>query len=218
VTVPFPRLEPLGDRALLVVLGDQIAAPVHRRVLALRERLERSALPGLVELVPAYASVTIHYDPLATGYDALAERVREALGTVETGEEAPPGRLVTIPLHYDGPDLGEVAARTGRPRAEVIERHAGREYRVYLLGFVPGFAYLGDLDPVLALPRRSEPRTRVPAGAVAIAGAQTGIYPFSTPGGWHLIGTTSLRLFDPTANPPVRLQVGDRVRFVPQPP
>ncbi|HEV8198267.1 MAG TPA: 5-oxoprolinase subunit PxpB, partial [Gemmatimonadales bacterium] len=121
--------------------------------------------------------------------------------------------LVTIPVRYDGPDLAYVARETGLTEREVIRLHAEPEYRVYLLGFAPGFAYLGDLDPALVLPRRSAPRLRVPAGAVAIGGAQTGVYPLATPGGWHLIGSTSLKMFDPAREPAALLRAGDRVRF-----
>ncbi|HLB54334.1 MAG TPA: 5-oxoprolinase subunit PxpB, partial [Gemmatimonadales bacterium] len=120
---------------------------------------------------------------------------------------------VLIPVRYDGPDLEEVSARTSLTREEVIRRHTAPEYLVYLLGFAPGFGYLGDLDPALILPRRSAPRTRVPAGSVAIAGAQTAVYPLETPGGWHLIGRTTLSLFDPRRDPPALLAPGDRVRF-----
>ncbi|HEX9167224.1 MAG TPA: 5-oxoprolinase subunit PxpB, partial [Gemmatimonadales bacterium] len=124
-----------------------------------------------------------------------------------------PGREWVIPVRYDGPDLEWVAARTGLNPDEVVRRHSARLYTVYLLGFVPGFAYLGELDPTLVLPRRSTPRQRVPAGSVAIAGAQTAVYPLATPGGWHLIGQTTLRLFDPEREPPALLAAGDTVRF-----
>ena len=213
-----PRVVPLGDRALLVTLGDRIDSRLHAVVLGLERTLRGAPVPGVLELVPAYASLTVHFDPFATEPERLERWIRETLGRVGAGgEAAPPGRLHSIPVRYDGPDLDEVARRTGLPVSEVIARHTAREYRVYLLGFVPGWAYLGDLDPALVLPRRAEPRTRVPAGSVAIAGEQTGIYPCVTPGGWHLIGSTTVRLFDPALTPPALLAVGDRVRFVPEP-
>jgi KipI family sensor histidine kinase inhibitor len=124
------------------------------------------------------------------------------------------GREHVIPVQYDGPDLEDVARRTGLAVADVIARHSAPTYTVYFLGFVPGWAYLGELDPALVVPRRTEPRARVPAGSVAIAGAQTGVYPYAIPGGWHLIGRTSVGLFDPMRDPPAVFAAGDRVRFV----
>jgi KipI family sensor histidine kinase inhibitor len=135
-------------------------------------------------------------------------------GHAERSEGAGP-RLHTIPVRYDGPDLQHVAEQTGLSPSEVIRRHAEPEYLVYLLGFAPGFGYLGDLHPSLVLPRRSSPRTRVPAGSVAIAGAQTAVYPLATPGGWQLLGSTSLKMFDPARDPAALLKAGDRVRFEP---
>jgi len=171
------------------------------------------ALPGVQEAVPGYATVTLFYDPAAVDYHALGAMVTPML----TPEMAPSGSAVehVIPVRYDGPDLQDVAQRTGITVARVIELHHSRVYTVYLIGFVPGFAYLGELDPALELPRRDQPRTRVPAGSVAIAGRQTGIYPLQTAGGWHLIGHTSTPMFDPLAHPPATLAAGDRVRFVP---
>jgi KipI family sensor histidine kinase inhibitor len=213
-----PAIVPLGEEGWTVVLGDRVDPEVHRRVTQLAARLAAATLPGLVEIVPAYAAVTVFFD----AGEAPAEEVREAIARVAAapaGEaaEPPPSHLVPIPVRYDGPDLSGVAERTGLSPDEVIRRHAAPEYRVYLLGFAPGFAYLGDLDPALVLPRRSSPRTRVPAGSVAIAGAQTAVYPLPTPGGWHLIGSTPLVLFDPSRDPAALLRVGDRVRFVPEP-
>ena len=216
MNLPAPAVFPLGEAAWTVVLGDRVDPAIHERVLALAARVAEAELSFALEIVPAYAALTVFFDPLR----ADAERLRERLAALAVEQlptsrppDLPTSRLLTIPVRYDGPDLGLVAERTALTRDEVVRRHAGREYRVYMLGFAPGWAFLGDLDPALVLPRRPEPRTRVPPGSVAIAGAQTGVYPLATPGGWHLIGSTSLRLFDPSRDPPVLFRPGDRVRF-----
>ena len=209
-----PPVVALGEAAWTVVLGDRVDRALHERVTALVTALGEAALPGVLEIVPAYAAVTVFFDPAAADADALRDTLaRMATDLTFRPSVLPSERLLTIPVTYDGPDLDEVASRTGLSRDDVILRHTAPEYRVYLLGFAPGFAYLGDLDPSLVLPRRSSPRTRVPAGSVAIAGAQTGVYPLATPGGWHLIGTTPLAMFDPARAPAVLLRAGDRVRF-----
>ena len=200
---------PLGESAWTMVLGDRVDREIHRRVTALAEQVRAAAIPGIVELVPAYATLTVFFDG---DRRATLEALRRVSWRDAPGPEVV-GSLHTIPVTYRGPDLEAVARATGLSAAEVVRRHSEREYVVYLLGFAPGFAYLGDLDPVLVLPRRPTPRTRVPAGSVAIAGSQTGIYPLDTPGGWHLIGSTSVRLFDPAREPAALLRAGDRVRF-----
>lgn len=216
MTEPAWRLTPLGESALTVTLGHRVDRALHDRVLNLAHRIGSARWPGIRDIVPAYSTVTLFYDPLITGYEAVAAAVR-FLEPLDRTEAVPPaaGREFRFRVRYDGPDLEEVARRTGLSRQEVIARHAAPEYRVYLLGFVPGFAYLGELDPALVLPRRAPPRLRVPAGAVAIAGEQTGVYPMATPGGWHLIGSTDAALFDPDRDQPALLAVGDRVRFEP---
>jgi inhibitor of KinA len=215
VTAALPRVSPLGDAALIVTLGETIDGRTRRLVLTLAHELARHPVPGTIEVVAATTTVTVHYDPLKTDYpsarDAILPRIpHEPLSSIEGS-----GRLVEIPVRYDGPDLEAVAAATGLSRDEVVRRHTAREYEVYFLGFVPGWAYLGELDPSLVLPRRPAPRPRVPAGSVAIAGAQTGVYPAETPGGWHLIGRTTVAMFDPRRDPASLLAAGDRVRFVP---
>jgi len=217
VSPAVPRLLPLGESAWTLVLGNRIDRALHRRVLALARVIEGRRIAGVREIVPAYAALTVFCDPLTDGEAIgreLARLAAEPLPEHPQGGEAA-GRLVNIPTRYDGPDLEEVARRTGLARSEVIRRHAAPEYTVYLLGFAPGFAYLGELDPALHLPRRETPRIRIPAGSVAIAGAQTGVYPLATPGGWHLIGTTDLLLFDRNRPQPALLHAGDRVRFEP---
>ena len=218
-----PRLAPLGDGAVTITLGDRVELALNRRVHRLAASIARATLSGVVDVVPAYTTVTVFYEPLHTGYAdivaALAPLVAAHDATDDATDDAEAAadasREHVIPVRYAGPDLAEVAQRTGLTTAEVIARHAAPAYTVYLLGFVPGFAYLGDLDPALALPRRAHPRPRVPAGSVAIAGRQTAVYPLPTPGGWHLIGQTDAPLLDPARTPPTALAPGDRVRFVP---
>lgn len=209
-----PVFAPLGDAAILVTLGDSIARTLNSRVHACAAAVRAARLPEVLDIVPAYASFAVHYDPSAATADELTAALR-AIVTAPLADEPAAGeaRTVVIPVHYAGPDLGAVADATGLSVEDVIARHSSVEYFVYMLGFAPGFAYLGDLDPALHLPRRESPRTRVPRGSVAIAGAQTAVYPLETPGGWHLIGSTDLALFDARREPPSLLHAGARVRF-----
>jgi inhibitor of KinA len=225
------RVKPFGDAALLVVLGEHVNRAVNDRVhrLALGLDVRAARMPGLGVTVPAYASVLVPFDPLvlaeADVRGVIADALRAAGGAVAAeepaitpGPAAELGPVTHVPVRYggaDGPDLAEVAARTGLAEDDVIRLHAGAEYRVFCVGFVPGFPYLGMLPEELALPRRPTPRLRVPAGSVAIAGRQTGIYPSDTPGGWHVIGRTDLAAWDPHREPPALLEPGARVRFEP---
>lgn len=210
------RFLPVGDTAFTVEFGDRIDpainALVHRTAALLAEALPE----GLVETVPSFRSLLVHYDPLRTSAQAL----QAFIGPLELEDDPrqAPSRIWRIPVLYGGvagPDLAEVAAATGLGKAEVIALHAGTLYRVYVQGFLPGFAYLGDLPEALDLPRRTSPRVRVPPGSVAIAQRMSGIYPVESPGGWHLIGHTPLRFFDPAQSPPTLFAPGDGVRFVP---
>lgn len=215
---PYPQVLPLGDSALLVVLGEGVGLSLSARVARLAAELRALPAPGLEGVVPAYAAVALHFDPCVVDAGELAEQVG-ALATAELARPEPDptvgGRLHVLPVRYDGPDLRTVAEQKQLSPAEIVRRHAARTYRVLFLGFVPGFGYLGPLDPALALPRRTEPRRRVPRGSVAVAGEQTAVYPIETPGGWHLIGRTDIVLFDPEREPPNLLAPGDRVRFEP---
>lgn len=211
----FPRVEPLGDSALLVVLGEGTDPSLMARVVGLAERIGHSHLPGVRDIVPAYGSVAVFFDALTQDGEALAGQLALAAQSPESPAHAAPRAVHVLPVRYDGPDLADVAERTGLSPGEVIRRHSEPVYNVHFLGFVPGFAYLGPLDAALVLPRRAEPRRRVPAGSVAIAGVQTGVYPLETPGGWHLIGRTETVLFDPARDPPNLLAPGDGVRFSP---
>ena len=211
------RVAALGDSAVLLTLGDRVDLALNRRVHRVAAAVRARAIPAVTDVVPAYAALSVHYDPLHVAHDAIAAELRAiAEGALATDDDAElDGTTHDIRTVYDGPDLAEVAERTGMRVEDVVALHAARTYTVYLLGFVPGFAYLGDLDERLALPRRASPRTRVPAGAVAIAGRQTAVYPLATPGGWHLVGRTDAVLLDVARTPPALLAPGDRVRFVP---
>jgi KipI family sensor histidine kinase inhibitor len=209
------QVTPAGDGALLVTLGRSIDAELLGQVLALDRALQDRRPKGLVSTVTAYASLLCHYDAAVTDATRLEEIIRQLDGRIEGS--TPSGPVVDIPTRYDGPDLPEVALKTGLTPAGVIEQHAGREYLVYCVGFAPGFTYCGTLTDQLAVPRLSSPRLHVPAGSIGIAGQQTGIYAVESPGGWNLIGGTALKLFDPAADPPSRFKPGDRLRFVPVP-
>ena len=212
----WPRYRAAGDGALLVEFAEEVSAAVNGRVRALLAALDADPPAGLRDLVPAYRTLLVVYDPLALPYAALLARLRALEGTA--WRPLPPARRVTIPVAYGGafgPDLADVAAHTGMAMEAVVGRHAAGRYLVYFLGFSPGFPYLGGLDPALATPRLPRPRTLVPAGSVGIAGGQTGIYPQATPGGWRLIGRTPLHLYDPAAPEPFLLRPGDALRFRP---
>ena len=213
-----PDLIPLGDSALVVAFGDAIDEETHTRVLELMNQLEAAHLPEVVDCVPAYASVTIHYRPAATDYDAMESAVRKLASRLAAVDPAGTHGDVSIPVCYGdefGPDLDFVARHNELTSDEVVRLHSSASYVVYMIGFAPGFPYLGGLPDALATPRLEEPRAVVPMGSVGIAGAQTGVYPIATPGGWRIIGRTPLRLFDATAPDPSLLHAGDRVSFRP---
>ncbi len=214
--LPF-TVHPVGDSALLVVFEQRIALEIGAAVAALNTRVLAANIPGVGETVPAFASLMVTYDPLVTDYDTAAVALQKLANAPDTDSAAESGRLVTIPVCYGGefgPDLPFVAQHTGLSEQEVIALHAGRDYRIYMLGFLPGFPYLGGLDERLFTPRLPTPRTAIPAGAVGIGGEQTGIYPIASPGGWQLIGRTPLKLFDPAAGT-LPYAAGDRIRFQP---
>jgi len=208
-----PVLSPLGDAGLLLTFGDTLAASVNQAVHRYADRVRRSGLPGLLEVVPAYTALAVHFDPGLWDWRRLGAALADL---PEAPEDAGAARVVTLPVCYGGafgPDLEVVASHCALSPDEVVARHCGATYRVFLLGFTPGFPYLGGLDPALATPRRATPRTLVPRGAVGIAGLQTGVYPLESPGGWQLIGRTPLALFDPLRPEPCLLRPGDTLRF-----
>ena len=210
-------LKPLGDSALLVELGDKIDSAINQRVHALNALLQTKNIAGIIETVPAYCTLLIHYDPLILTFDQVTLWVRDKLTQMDDSLNRKP-RQLEVPTRYggaSGPDLEAVAASKGISAADIVRIHSEREYTVYMMGFTPGFPYLGTLDERLIMPRLETPRTLVKAGTVAIAGSQTGIYPLDSPGGWHLIGWTPLKLFDPTSESPFLFTPGDIVKFTP---
>lgn len=204
-----------SDRSLLLVFDERITPPAQQDVLRLTPCLR--SLRGVTNVHPAYASILVDFDPLATGHLELQRQAEQLFARTDRSASIEP-RTVEIPVVYggeDGPDLEQVAALNGHTAEEVIAIHSGAEYLVHFLGFSPGFPYLGGMPESIATPRLETPRRRVPAGSVAIGGRQTGVYPMASPGGWRIIGRTPLRLFDPEADPPALLRMGDHVRFVP---
>ena len=205
-----------GDRALVVEFGDRADRALSERVLSLDAVIRANAPKGLVETVPTFRSLMVYYDPLATGRSELEQAIT---GLLDRGDNpAARATLWRVPACYEGeyaPDLAEVAQLTRLTPAEVVALHSGTRFHVYMLGFLPGFPYMGDLPEPLALPRRADPRVRVPAGSVSIATSLTAIYPYESPGGWHLIGTTPIRLFDPERARPALFAPGDAVVFDP---
>ncbi|MCQ3936926.1 MAG: allophanate hydrolase [Chloroflexi bacterium] len=207
-------LKPLGDSAILVQLGDEIHPALNARVHALDALLQ--TIPAVIETVPAYCTLLVHYDPLASTFSEIANHIEEKLALVDDSTHRPSRRL-EIPVLYGGAsglDFDLVATTLALSTSELIRLHSEREYTVYMMGFTPGFPYMGILDERLVLPRMPTPRTRVPAGSVAIAGSQTGIYPVDSPGGWRVIGWTPLKLFDPINESPFLFTPGDTVKFI----
>ena len=212
-----PRFLPAGDAAIVVELGDAISPAINRRVRSLSLALENGSVPGVFDFLPTYRSVLVYYDPLSASPDAVQAQIARLLQSPDSEAAANP-RVALIPTLYGGdmgPDIGFVASHAGITEQEVVAIHSATDYLIYMMGFSPGFAYLGGLDERLTTPRLESPRTQIPAGAVGIAESQTGVYPVASPGGWQLIGRTPLKLFDPARNPPALLSAGDYVRFTP---
>jgi inhibitor of KinA len=211
---PF-KILPSGDAALIVQLPERIDPEVNAWCVALARALGARCGAVLRDVVIGYCSVTVYFDPLALEAAWLEDEIEACAETLDPAS-AVVGAMVEVPVRYggaEGPDLADVAAFAHCSEAEVIAFHSGRDYLVYMVGFIPGFAYLAEVDSRIAAPRRAAPRTAVPAGSVAIAGGQTGIYPAETPGGWNIIGRTSLRPYDPARRAPFLFRTGDRVRF-----
>jgi KipI family sensor histidine kinase inhibitor len=213
---PYPRILPVGEAAFTVEFGERMDETLNRQVHALDAELKNRPFPGLVEAVPTYRSLLVIYDPIATHEADVRAALSSALEDLATSR-FPEGRLIEIPVRYgggEGPDLKEVALHCGLTPAEVIRLHTEPTYRVAMLGFSPGFAYLIGLPVNLTTPRLATPRTHIAPGSVAIAGPQTGIYTLNTPGGWRMIGRTPMPLFAPDREDPFALHAGDRVRFI----
>jgi inhibitor of KinA len=211
------RIVAAGDAALLIELASVIDPAVNERAVGLARSIRESDTPGIRDVVVGYASVTVYFEPLNVDPLDLEDRIRHMVDDLPRHPHVE-GSPIDVPVCYGGefgPDLPDVAAATGLSESGVITVHCGVSYRVYVVGFMPGFAYMASVDPRLALARRSTPRTRVPAGSVAIAAGQTGIYPVESPGGWHLLGRTHVKPYDPSRADPFLFRPGDRVRFRP---
>lgn len=211
-----PGIVPLGDSSALVQWGEEVELSLNQKVHALASLIQASPLIGIIETVPAYSSLLVHYDPLLLTFTNIKEYLHARL---DQWRESLSGeaRQIDVPVQYGGeygPDLAFIASHCKLSIADVIRIHSEKIYTVFMMGFTPGYPYMGKLDDRLITPRMEAPRTRVPAGTVAIAGSQTGIYSIDSPGGWRLIGRTSLKLFDPASESPFLFSPGDQVRFV----
>lgn len=218
------RIFPLGENAVTVEFGDVISHDLNAKAIALAEYFETHPFPGYIESVPAYATTTVFFDLVkvrdsnpesATAFDGLKKLIETSIGRIESTQA--PGRFVEIPCSFtrdDGLDLDEMSETLEIAPNEIIKIFVSRPYRVYMLGFLPGFAYMGEVDERIAVPRRKSPRAHVPKGSVGIAGRQVGIYPLESPGGWQIIGRTDAKMFDHLAEQPCLLAPGDAVKFV----
>lgn len=204
-----------GDGALVAEFGDEISERVNGRVLALADMIDSAGIAGVIETIPTFRSLMICYSPEVIRARKLMREVTRLCARMGAAPAAREGVLIDIPVVYDGPDLSDVASHAGLTEAEVIAIHSGATYRIYMLGFLPGFAYLGGLDRRIHSPRLEVPRQEIAAGSVGIGGEQTGIYPLPSPGGWRLIGRTPLKPYDPARANPFLYAAGDRIRFVP---
>lgn len=205
-----------GDSAIVMEFGDTIEKEINAKIAAVVENLKKKNIDGILDILPTYRSILINYDPVKISYGEMVE-ILNGLSKSDKANESDEVRLIEIPTLYGkeyGPDIDFVAENANLSVDEVIKIHSGTDYLVYMMGFIPGFTYLGGLDPRIATPRLKSPRLKIEPGSVGIAGNQTGMYPLESPGGWQLIGRTPLKLFDDTKEPPVFIQAGDYIRYV----
>lgn len=208
---------PLGDSAVVIELGQVISESIHHHIISIGHFLDEYSFDGFIEYVPAFTTVTVFYDPFVADYRTVETHLKEMLSEVDEEENPVDFITVDIPVLYggeQGPDLSFVAKHAGISETEVINIHTETSYLVYMIGFAPGFPYLGGMNEKIACPRKEIPSAKIPAGSVGIAGIQTGIYPIETPGGWQIIGQTPLKLFDANRNPPALIKAGNKLRFV----
>ncbi len=206
-----------GDSSLLIEFGKEISPAVNRKIAATVQLMKDQNIEGVVDVIPAFCSLLVNYDPRVIRYEEIRERM-QALVKVEAKAGQQRRKVFEIPVCYGGeygPDIENIAEHAGLSVEEVIELHSSRDYLIYMLGFLPGFTYLGGLDERLHTPRLANPRIRIPAGSVGIGGSQTGIYPLDSPGGWQLMGMTPVRTYDPSREAPILVEAGDYIRFVP---
>ncbi len=213
--MPNVRFLLTGDTSLSAEFGNEISEEINAQIRAFTIALEKDAVPGIVELVPTYRSCMIHYDPGVISYRALTKRLEGVLGRLAS-IEIPPSDVLEVPVLYGGemgPDLAFVAEHAGLSEQEVVEIHTSTEYLIYMLGFTPGFTYLGGMSGKIETPRLKQPRVKIPAGSVGIAGKQTGVYPIDSPGGWQLIGRTPVKMYDPDRETPILPKAGQYIKF-----
>ncbi len=204
-----------GDTSLTVEFGNEISTSINAQIRAFNIALANSNVPGIVETVPTYRSLTVHYDPSVILYAPLVKKLKGLLGQLDQ-IQIPPSEVLEIPVLYGGelgPDLDFVAQHNGKTPEEVVQIHTSTEYLIYMLGFTPGFTYLGGMSDAIAAPRLKTPRVKIPAGSVGIAGSQTGVYPIDSPGGWQLIGRTPVHMYDPARETPILPQAGQYIKF-----
>lgn len=211
------RILTAGDSSILVEFGKEISEEINRKITATVQLMKKQNIEGVVDVIPAFCSLLINYDPRVIAYEDIKERI-QALLKVEVKGSAGIKRIYEIPVCYGGeygPDLLNIAKNAGLSEEEVIKIHSGRDYLIYMLGFLPGFCYLGGLDERIHTPRLANPRLKISAGSVGIGGSQTGIYPLDSPGGWQLMGMTPVKTYDPEREVPILVEAGDYIRFVP---
>ncbi|TVZ81939.1 inhibitor of KinA [Aeribacillus composti] len=210
-------IQPLGDTGIIIQFGTEISEAIYQQIRQYVYWLEQSCIEGIVEWVPAYTTLTVFYRPNIISYDELSQKLLKIGEKIES-MPVPDPIVIEIPTLYGkeaGPDIQFVAETNGLSEEEVVKIHSSSDYLIYMIGFVPGFPYLGGMDKRIAAPRKKTPRSRIPAGSIGIAGEQTGIYPLETPGGWQIIGRTPVKLYDPQKQDPILLKAGDYIRFVP---
>lgn len=215
--MPDIRILTAGDSALLIEFGREIDPETNRKITALVQLMREQHIEGIVDVIPAFCSLLINYDPRVLSYEELKERMEHLL-KMETKTEATRKRIFEIPVCYGGgygPDIENIAEHAGLSVEEVIKIHSSKDYLIYMLGFLPGFTYLGGLDERIYTPRLASPRLKIRAGSVGIGGSQTGIYPLDSPGGWQLMGLTPVRTYDPERQTPILVEAGDYIRFIP---
>lgn len=215
--MPDIRILTAGDSALLIEFGKEINPETNRKITALVQLMREQHIEGIVDVIPAFCSLLINYDPRVLSYEELKERMEHLL-KMETKTEATRKRIFEIPVCYGGeygPDIENIAEHAGLSIEEVIKIHSSKDYLIYMLGFLPGFTYLGGLDERIHTPRLASPRLKIRAGSVGIGGSQTGIYPLDSPGGWQLMGMTPVSTYDPERQTPILVEAGDYIRFIP---
>ena len=208
------RFYPAGDSALVAEFGQSIDERINEQVHHMAKWLQGSSVPGVVEVLPTFRSLMVFYDPLKISYKKLCKKLQTCPPLTEN-RAAAEKRILEVPCWYGGPDLDDMEELTGLPREQIIEIHSSVDYKIYMMGFLPGFVYLGGLDPRICAPRLPTPRTRIEPGSVGIGGNPTGVYPVASPGGWRILGYTPLKFYDPSGKDPILCKAGEYIRFVP---